>query len=156
MKARFYLKEGLAASTRACYGTPQRTYLQFCERHRIQQPLPAHSDTLCLWITSLADSIRAASIKVYLSGVKALHRDLGYGDPTLDKRLEKVFRGIKRVQGAKATKSRCPITTQVLRQVRRLLDVERHDHRLSWAAMANGTAGLFRRDRKSTRLNSSH
>jgi hypothetical protein len=42
-------------------------------------PFPAEEWTLCLFATWLADDLKAASIKVYLSAIRALH--IGFPDP---------------------------------------------------------------------------
>ena len=82
---------------------------------------------------------------MYLSGLRSLHTDLGYGDPTAGRiRLERVFRGVKRLQGTKDSKPRLPITTALLALFRPLLDMSVPDDRLSWAAMTLATCGLFR------------
>ena len=61
--------------------------------------------------TMLADSLNHSSIKVYLSAVRSLHIDNRLADP-----LQRLLRGIKRVQGA-PTPKRLPITIDVLQLI---------------------------------------
>jgi hypothetical protein len=75
-------------------------------------PLPAEEWTLCLFATWLADDLKAASIKVYLSAVRALHIEQGFPDPLSGcLRLQRVLKGIKRCQGSSSDK-RLPVTRQ--------------------------------------------
>ena len=65
------------ASTRKSYATAQSQFLSFCRQlgriHSSGSPFPADDWTLCLFATFLAGSLQHSSIKVYLSGVRALH-----------------------------------------------------------------------------------
>ena len=68
----------------------------------------------CLFATFLADSLRASSIKAYLSAVRSLHIEHGFPDPLLNcLRLQRVVCGIKRVQGA-ASSTCLPVTDSIM------------------------------------------
>src|SRR5688572_9813625 len=91
---------GIAESTRSSYTSQQRNFVQFCKDHRVENLIPTSEDLLCLWSAHLAKSIKHRSIKVYLSGIRSLHVDLGYSNPLFERpRLERILRGIKRCQG---------------------------------------------------------
>jgi hypothetical protein len=74
-------------------------------------PLPAEEWTLCLLATWLADDLKAALIKVYLSAVRALHIEQGPHPLSDCLRLQRVLKGIKRCQGSSSDK-RLPVTQQ--------------------------------------------
>ena len=100
-----FLLHGLATSTYKFYASAQRKCYKFCvQAGKLQangSPCPADEWTLCLSATFLADSLRAASIKVYLSAVHSLHIEYGFPDSFLNfPRLQRVVRGIKCLQGS--------------------------------------------------------
>lgn len=88
--------------------------------------------------------MQAATIKVYMSAVRALHIELGYPDP-LNKalRLERVIRGIKRTQGSSKTE-RLPITCEIMRVIVSHLDLTSNDHVMFWAACCLAYFGFLR------------
>ena len=79
-----------------------------------ESPCPLDEWTLCLFVTHLTQSVRPATIKVYLSAVRALHIEQSFSDPLVDcLRLQRVARGIKRFVG-EARSMRLPVTDQTL------------------------------------------
>lgn len=85
--------EGLASSNRNCYASGQKRFAEFCTQlgklgpHG--SPCPLDEWTLCLFV-------RPATIKVYLSAVRALHIEQSFPDLLVDCfRLQRVARGIK-------------------------------------------------------------
>ena len=112
------MTQGLAPSTRRSYASSQAQFISFCHQlgklHPSGLPCPADEWTLCLFVTFLARTIKHSSIKVYLSGVRALHIDHGFPDPLINcLRLQRVVRGIKRCQGSSSS-SRLPITDDLM------------------------------------------
>ena len=74
------------------------------------------------------------SIKVYLSGVRALHIEQGFADPLHNcLRSQRVIRGIKRTQGSPSS-SRLPITDDLMLVIRKSLNLQLPDHCMFWAA----------------------
>lgn len=61
-----------------------------------ESPCPVDEWTLCLFVTHLAQSVRPATKKVYLSAFRAVDVKQGFLDPLVDNlRLQRVVRGIK-------------------------------------------------------------
>ena len=113
-----FLLHRLATSTYKFYASAQRKCYKFCvQAGKLQangSPCPADEWTLCVSATFLADSLRAASIKVYLSAVHSLHIEYGFPDPFLNfPRLQRVVRGIKCLQGS-ASSEQPPITDSIM------------------------------------------
>ena len=139
---------GLAKSTRKTYSASQRRFLEFCywagHIHENGSPLPANEQTLMMFAAHLSQTIKASSIKVYLSGVRSLHIEQGFKNP-LDNcfRLERVLRGIKRRQGA-GTRQRLPITIAILRKLYSILNLNDYTDALFWAACLTGFFGFLR------------
>ena len=72
-----FLTHGLTPSMRQSNASAQVQLISFCTQlgklHSSGSPCPADEWTLCLSATFLAARIQHSSIKVYLSGVRALH-----------------------------------------------------------------------------------
>ena len=122
-----FLTHGLAPSTRRTYASAQSKFISFCRQlgklHPSGSPCPTDECTLCLFVTFLARTLQHSSIKVYLSGIRALHIDQGFPDPLAEcLRLQRVVRGIKRCQGTPSS-SRLPITDDLMLVIWRSLDV---------------------------------
>lgn len=90
--------------------------------------------------------LRFTTIKVYLCGLAAAHRDAGLSTEWMSSPLTALtMRGIKRVQGTAATvRRKLPVTFEVLRRITPLLPTDDPDSTTIRAAMWMGTAGLLR------------
>ena len=138
----------MAPSTRRSYASSQAQFISFCRQleklHPSGLPCPADEWTLCLFVTFLARTIKHSSIKMYLSGVRALHIDHGFPDPLINcLRLQRVVRGIKRCQGSSSS-SRLPITDDLMQVIWQSLDLHLPDHCMFWAACSLGYFGFLR------------
>ena len=139
---------GLAPSTRKTYATAQRKFFNFClqlgQLHPSGLPCPADEWTLCLFAPFLARFVHHSSIKVYLSGVRALHVEQGFPDPLQNcLRLQRVVRGIKRSQGSSSS-NRLPITDTHMLLIWNSLNSHLPDHCMFWAAFTLGYFGFLR------------
>ena len=137
-RCQFFLYQGLAPSTRRVYLSAQRRYFDFCHQDGQLSPdgalLPADEQSLMRFASSLHHS----SIKVYFSAVRSLHIDNGLPDPLINcLQLQRLLRGIKRVQGSSTTKH-LPITIDLLKVIQRSLDLNSWDHVMLWAACCLG------------------
>lgn len=140
--------QGLAPATRSSYASGQKKFMEFCAHlgkiHPSGSPCPTDEWTLCLFATSLANSVRQATIKVYLSAVRSLHVDQGFPDPLLNcLRLQRVLRGIKRSQGD-SSRTRLPVTASLMFTIFHSLDLTIQDHRMFWAACTLAYFGFLR------------
>lgn len=143
-----YLQESLATSTRATYTSAHRSFIHFAIMYHCLAPdgslLPASEDTLMLFTTFLASSLKPQSIKVYLFGVRNMHLEHGFPDPLSDAlQLRRLLRGIKRLKGV-ARNPRLPVTPSLLRRFHCLLDLTHYDHTMLWAAILVAFFGFLR------------
>jgi hypothetical protein len=107
-------------------------------------PLPAEEWTLCLFATWLADDLKAALIKVYLSAIRALHIEQGFPDPLSGSlRLQQVLKGFKRCQGSSSDK-RLPVTPAILCAIYSHLDLSQYDDVMFWAVCRLAYFGFLR------------
>ena len=106
----------VAPSTRRTYKTKVCSYLLFCDQFTIP-PFPASSLTLRYFCSYIASHVSHKTIKVYLSGIQLEHLERGHHDPTDDKLLHLLCKGIKRSQGDNS-RLRLPITINVLKALK--------------------------------------
>lgn len=135
----FYFQNGLAGSTRKTYSSAKHRYAKFCSEKGFS-PLPTSENLLCRYVSSLAnENISHNTIKCYLSAIRHLHIEQGFGDPNISEmaRLEQVLKGIKSTQAKKINKRvRLPITPDLLRKMRAawLGENTTRDGGMLWAA----------------------
>ena len=73
-----------------------------------------------------------------------MHVEQGFPDPLLNcPRLQRVIRGIKRVQGS-TRRERLPITDDIMLIIRKSLKLDELDHCMFWAACTLGYFGFLR------------
>ena len=145
--AAYFLYNGIAESTRLTYTTPQRSLHEFTAAFGITEGLPPSELTICLWMAWLAlRPVRYSTIRTYLYGVRSLCVDFGAGDPLKgNHRIHRVLRGIKRDQGANSgLPPKLPVTFDLLRRIRSVVDPNSAADRLHFAAIATAVSGLFR------------
>lgn len=101
---------------------------------------------MIMWVAWMyTQDIKHTSMKVYMSGLQSWHEEEDYPSPMRGRaRLWRVWKGVKRLQGGKSRRDRYPITTQLLSDIRPLLNLGKPKHRMLWAAYTLGTYGLLR------------
>lgn len=146
-----FLGDCIAPATRAVYKSAQCRYGAFCVKYGVATPYPLQEDTLCRYVAFLArEGLRHRSIKSYLSGIRCLQIQHGFGNPFADplSRLEYVLTGIKRVEarGSSTSRTRLPITMEILERLRGvwLAQPTGTDGVMLWAAACTGFFGFLR------------
>ena len=148
-ESQHYLSLSIAASTRQTYSSGEKRFLDFLSLYRpaSYHGFPVNEDTLILYVTHLARSIKHSSIKSYLAAVRHFHIREGYHlDLKSHLRLQLVCRGIKRAQGS-SLRTRLPITIQHLRLFHCLLAIPHSsnpNYVMIWAAMTLAFFGFLR------------
>ena len=141
----FYLREGLAKSTRKAYNTGQQRYLRFCQLIDLQ-PVPASEHQLMLFSAYLA--MQGLKWQTNLSAVCHLHLmgapQGGFSD-LAQPRLQLLLRGIRRSTSAIPKRTRLPITPLILQQVWQACPAPATDHNamMMWTAMATCFFGFL-------------
>lgn len=145
-QAQTFLALAIGDNTRRTYAAGVNSYLAFTASHRVSPIFPAGVETLCLWVTWLAQRLRTfATCKVYLAAVINRHAEMGLPHPLVDAPhiLDRTLAGIKRAS-ANASKPKLPITTSMLRLMLPDLRLQLRRDALLWAMMWTATAGLLR------------
>jgi integrase len=125
--AAHYLWCGLAQTTRKGYTTARNSYLDFCQLHWFSSPLPAKPLWLIEWMVSLAGRVKSRTLKLYLTGLKSYHIDLGLDTSAFeDERLERTIRGIKREHPDAPRRERTPLVRPKLLRILRVLSYPRY------------------------------
>ena len=137
---RSYYSAGLAKSTHKTYSVAEKRYVAFCEAFNLK-PFPTSESTLCYFVACTGqEGLAHSTIKTYLSGIRQTQISLGLPDPHVESlpRLQQIIRGIKVVRGqeGKASRSRLPITPQILKQMQVVLNNRGNsfDNVMLWAA----------------------
>ena len=133
------------------YASAQNRYISFCQ-HTNATPFPVSVHLLCNFVAFIgSQGLKHQLVKTYLSAVRHAKISAGFPDPFNNSdlsRLEFVLKGLKRqqvYQGAR-TKSRMPITPDILRSLKRLWDPKAANTEIAmlWAACILGFFGFLR------------
>ena len=112
------------------------------------KPLPASSLTLQFFCVEISSQTSYKTLKVYLAAIRLEHLERGFSDPTNDEILHLVCRGIRRLQGDGNSRSRCPITINLLHMLKTQLSgsvlYTPLEQRLLWAAFSLAFYGFMR------------
>lgn len=146
----FYFQHGLADSTQRSYYSAKRRYISFCAEHNLVA-LPVSEPQLCKFISYLAiQKLSHSTIKCYLSAVRHLQVEGGWGDPRINEmaKLEQVLKGIKRLQAVEkgSPKQKLPITPNLLIRIKQIWEKDpvSWDVAMLWAAVCLCFFGFFR------------
>ena len=129
-------EQGLAPSTQRTYKAAIKRFHDFCTRYCVFNPFPLSEQLLCHFATYLAkEGLAAQLIKIYLAAACNMHISLGFPDPRDSSSLpvlRRVQLGIQRVQASKSstTRTRLPITLEILDRFRVLWEKTQHTERL--------------------------
>ena len=105
----------IAPASRSTYTTAEKRYFAFCDLHRVD-PLPGTDVTLSYFAADLARSLQPSSVRVYMSAIHNLHKEMDFPYPTkASALLTRVLRGISR--SPSTDRARLPIPTPLLRQL---------------------------------------
>ena len=128
-------------STRKCQW---KHYLEFCSLYELV-PLPATAETVCLYLTHMADTFVYSSIVNYLSALWVLHRVNNIPHIDIhDQSIAFTLKGIRRVLGD-SSNSAVPISVMDLRQIYAILDLTKTEDLAFWLSLIMGFRSLLRK-----------
>jgi hypothetical protein len=139
------LAAALSNSTRSSYRSAVNHIAKFHEEQHSQLVFPISADTLCLWMAHSINKLKYPSIRNYLHGIATTQMELGYFNPlTQSPLLWRMFKAVKRLQGASVVRQRLPITISILSKIDSFFDTKNESDLCMRAAMWFGTCGLLR------------
>lgn len=140
----FYRTICWSGNTKRTYASHRRAYLAFCAKTGLS-PVPATTNTICLYAAYLARRLKFSSIKQYLNIIRILHLEWQLPNPMLDNfHLKTTLRGIRRHLGDRVSR-KDPITPQLLLNLLSHLDITTPLGACVWAAALLMFFGLLRR-----------
>ena len=145
MLAQNILAAALSNSTRSSYRSAVNHIAKFHEKQASKLVFPISPDTLCLWMAYSIDKLKYPSIRNYLHGIATTQLELGYSNPLTQSPLVwRMFKAVKRIQGASVVRKRLPITVSILSKIDPFFDTKNEVDLCMRAAMWLGTCGLLR------------
>jgi len=123
-----------------------RYFFQFCVYANVGVEDPSE-ELFCAYAAYLARSVKAATVRQYLKGLRDLYKARGQphvGDALAWPRLYKVLKGIDRVKGTDVSKKR-PVTPAMLLAMRRMVEPAEASHLALWACTLVSFFGFFRK-----------
>ena len=101
-KARDYAEQGHAAHTKRAYDADLRNFSKWT-RERDLSCVPASPEAVSLYVASLADHAKPATISRRLAAISVAHKAAGYESPCSHPVVRAVLRGLRRSKGADVT-----------------------------------------------------
>jgi integrase len=141
-KAQDYIGASKAPATVRVYRIAWADFTTWCATHG-QPSLPASPQTVALYLTTRADTLKVASLGLYLSGISQAHQVAGFASPAKDTVVRLTMAGIKRTKGT-AQEAKAPTVTADIRRMVDALPANRLGTR-DRALLLLGFAGAFRR-----------
>lgn len=114
-RAKDYAAAGMAANTRRAYEADWQNFTTWCATAGVDA-LPAHANTVALYLTDQAGKVSVATLARRLAGIRAAHRHAGETAPA-SFGLEQVWSGIRRAHGRPARPKRAMMVTDLRRAV---------------------------------------
>ena len=97
-EARGYLSASRASNTQRAYASDWRAFTAWCISHGVNE-LPAEPTTVVLYLTDLARTAKAATVRRRLSSISVAHQAAGLATPTADILVRSAWSGIRRTNG---------------------------------------------------------
>jgi len=143
-KAREFAAAAKAASTLRAYRADWRDFCEWCEAHQLAC-LPAAPETVALYLTDRAGSLKTASLARRLTTINRAHQAAGQPSPASMQNavVSEVWKGIQRRKGT-AQLGKKPLLTMDVRRI--VMELPRDLEGLrDRALLLAGFAGGFRR-----------
>ncbi|GAA4880444.1 site-specific integrase [Paenibacillus vulneris] len=111
------LQSSKASNTLKAYNSDWNHFTYFCSSHNLT-PLPAHPDTILLYITTLSSTNKLSTIKRHLAAINKAHTSSNHPSPTNIQTVKELLDGVARKIGNKQT----PKKALVLDEIKAIID----------------------------------
>lgn len=116
-RANYFAKRSVSPATKRAYESDWVQFQSFCETYELEE-LPATPETVCLYLTHMAESrSTVATIVRRCTSITAIHRASGHDTPIKSEKVSRVLKGIKNSCGAPAVQSKALSWKEVKRLV---------------------------------------
>lgn len=141
-QAENYVRNSKAKATTKAYKADWKDFTEWAGLYTLC-PLPAHPETISLYISDLSNRVAIATIRRRLASISQVHQAAGYETPTASALIRNTWQGIKRTKGT-AQDQKEPLLTNHLREIVKLLPDSLSGVR-DGAVLLLGIVGAFRR-----------
>lgn len=143
-QARHFAAAAKAPNTLRAYAADWSDFQEWCRAHQLA-PLPAAVETVALYLTDRARTLKTSSLARRLTTISRAHQAAGHASPAAMQHalVSEVWKGIRRQKGTAETGKK-PFLTADLQQVFRQLPDDLQGRR-DRALLLTGFAGGFRR-----------
>lgn len=114
-KSKKLIESTISDSTKRAYKSDWKIFVDWCEKYQVAS-LPASSETVSLWVTSLDGTRCLSTIRRYVSSVSVAHRIAGFDSPCSSDLVKRAIRGIARTHEYNVTKA-SPISWDLLKRI---------------------------------------
>jgi integrase len=101
-EARGYVAASRSPATMRAYASDWRAFTAWCDDHGLDA-LPAEPTTVVLYLTDVARTAKAATIRRRMSSISVTHQAAGLTSPTADILVRSTWSGIRRTNGVAQT-----------------------------------------------------
>jgi integrase len=112
-QARGYAQQSQSPNTRRAYEHGVRDFAAFCALHGLDA-FPATPQTIALYMTHLAASMRVSTMRQRLAAISVQHRRAGFDSPCSHRIVREVMNGVARTKGTAPTR-KAALTLEPLR-----------------------------------------
>ena len=112
-QAKAYADLSKASNTVRAYRSDWGEFVLWCDAHRLDS-LPAAVETVALYLTAKADSLKVSTLARRLTAISEAHKLAGFVTPCEDVRVRTIWKGIRRSNGVARTEKK-PLMTDELR-----------------------------------------
>jgi len=137
-----YARESRAPNTRRAYRADWADFTAWCQTQS-RTALPASPETLVLYLSDRADTLKTATLQRRLTAIAQAHKAADLETPTTDRAVRRVMTGIRRQNGT-AQEGKAPAVTREIRAMVDHLPPTLRGQR-DRALLLLGFAGAFRR-----------
>lgn len=114
-KSKKLIDSTISTSTKRAYKSDWNIFVSWCEKYNVAS-LPASSETVSLWITSLEGTRSISTIRRYISSISVAHRIAGFDSPCYSDLVKRSVRGIAKTHEYNPTKA-APISFDLLKRI---------------------------------------
>lgn len=110
-----YIKQSKSSNTWKAYKSDWQHFLIWCKDHQ-QISLPATPETIVLYITDIASTMKTSTIQRRLASIAQHHQGNGLSDSTKTALVKETWKGLRRAKGTAQTQ-KSPVLVEQLKQI---------------------------------------